>query len=116
MSTFIEVGKLKDFKNGTKKKVTVQGCEILLAMVEDKLYAVENICPHLEGHLSKGKLKGTIIECPLHGTQFDLQDGKVVRWLKGYGSLSKVDEEFKASRALKTYNVKVDGELISIEI
>ncbi|MFC1962149.1 Rieske (2Fe-2S) protein [Chloroflexota bacterium] len=116
MSIFNDVGKLKDFKNGKKKKITVQGHEILIAMVEGKLYAVDNLCTHLEGNLSKGKLKSTIIECPLHGTQFDLQDGKVVRWLKGYGSLSRVDEEFKKSRALKTYDVKVDGEIVSIEV
>ena len=116
MGAFVEVGRLKDFKNGTKKRVNVGGRELLLAMVDGKLYAMEDICPHLEGHLSKGKLKGTVIQCPLHGTQYDLRDGKVVRWLNGYGSLSRVDEEFKASRALRTYPVRVDGELISIEI
>ncbi len=116
MSTLVEAGKLKDFKNGKKKKITVQGREILLVMVEDKIYALDNLCSHLEGNLSKGKLKSTIIECPLHGTRFDLRDGKVVRWLKGYGSLSRVDEKFKVSKELKTYNVKVDGESILIEV
>ena len=116
MSDLIEVGNISKFKSGTKKKVTVQGHEILLAMVEDKFYAVDNRCTHLEGDLSKGKLKGTIISCPLHGTQFDLRNGKVVRWLKGYGSLSAVDEEFKSSRALKVYETKIEGGSILLEI
>ena len=116
MGNFIEAGKTSKFKDGTKEKVLIQGQEILLARVGDKYYAVANLCPHLEGNLSRGKLEGTIITCPLHGSQFDLRDGRVVRWLKGYGSLSAVSEEFKLSRALKTYNIKVEGDAILIEI
>lgn len=116
MGSFVEVGKTSTFKDGTKKKVEVQGQEILLARVGDKYYATDNLCSHLEGNLSRSKLKDTIITCPLHGTQFDLRDGQVVRWLKGYGEISKVSEEFKLSRALKTYNVKIEGDTIMLEI
>ena len=116
MGSFVEVGKTSKFKDGSKKKVDVQGHEILLARVGDSYYAIDNLCSHLEGNLSRGKLKDTIITCPLHGTQFDLKDGQVVRWLKGYGELSKVNEEFKLSRALKTYTVKIEGDTILIEI
>ena len=116
MADFVEVGKASKFKDRTKKKILVQGHEILLARVEGKFYAVDNLCTHLEGNLSHGKLKGTIITCLLHGSQFDLRDGQVVRWLRGYGSLSDVSKEFKLCRALHTYHVKVEGDTILIEI
>ena len=116
MGNFIEVDKVKEFKDGSKKRIAVQGKEVLLARIGDSYYAVGNLCTHLEGNLSRGKLEDTIITCPLHGTQFDLRDGRVVRWLQGYGQLSQVSEEFKSSRALQTYDVRVEGDTILIEI
>jgi 3-phenylpropionate/trans-cinnamate dioxygenase ferredoxin subunit len=115
MGNFAAAEKASKFKDGKKKKVVVEGREILLAKADGRFYAVDNLCPHLEGNLSRGKLKGTIITCPLHGTQFDITSGRVVRWLKGYGSLSDVSEEFKQSRALNTYNVKVEDDTVFIE-
>ena len=116
MGSLVEAGKTSDFKDGTKKKVLVQGHEILLAMVEDKYYATENRCPHLGGNLSAGKLEATVVTCPRHGSQFDLRDGKVVRWLKGAGLLSAVGKAMKPPKPLKTYNVKIEGDAVKVEI
>ncbi len=44
----------------------------LLARVGDKYYAADNRCPHMGGKLSPGKLEGTVVTCPRHGSQFDL--------------------------------------------
>ena len=99
-----------------KKKITVQGLEILIAKVEGKFYAVDNICSHLGGDLSAGKLEGTIVTCPKHGSQFDLRNGKVVRWLKGSGLFSAVGKALKPPKPLNTYNVKVEGDTLLIEI
>jgi nitrite reductase/ring-hydroxylating ferredoxin subunit len=99
-----------------KKKVLVGGQEILLARVGDKFYAVGNRCPHLGGELAAGQLEGTIVTCPLHGSQFDITDGRNVRWLKGSGFVSAVSKAFKPSRTLPVYNVRIDGETILIEV
>ncbi|MFC2001881.1 Rieske (2Fe-2S) protein [Chloroflexota bacterium] len=116
MGSFAPAGKTSQFKDGTKKKVEIQGHEILIARVGDKYYATVNRCPHLNGDLSRGKLEGTTITCNSHGSRFDISDGHVVRWLKGYGTLSVVSEEFKLSRKLKTYAIKVEGDTILVEI
>jgi 3-phenylpropionate/trans-cinnamate dioxygenase ferredoxin subunit len=116
MDSFVEVGKTSEFKDGTKKKILVQGHEILLAKVEDSYYAADNRCPHLGGDLSAGKLEGTVITCPRHGSQFELRDGQVLRWLKGSGLFSAVGKALKSPKTLKTYNIKVEGEAILIEI
>ena len=34
-------------------------------------------CSHLGGPLSEGKIEGTNIQCPWHGSQFDLATGAV---------------------------------------
>ena len=92
------------------------GHEVLLARVADKYYAGGNRCPHMGGKLSQGKLEGTVATCPRHGSQFDLRDGRVVRWLKGSGILSRVGKALKSPRPLATYNVKVEDDRIRIEI
>jgi 3-phenylpropionate/trans-cinnamate dioxygenase ferredoxin subunit len=116
MSNFIEAGKVSEFEDGTIKKVQAQGQEILLARIKDEFYAVSNRCPHLGGDLSEGKLAGTIITCPRHGSQFDLKDGKVVRWLKGTGLFSSVGKALKPPKPLNKYNVNTEGDVVRIEI
>ena len=115
MGEFTEVSKIDDLKNGTMKAVSAAGHEILLARVGDKYYAVDNLCPHMKGNLSQGKLQGTVVTCPLHGSRFDLSNGQVVRWLKG-GLMSKVGKAFKLSKDLTVYNVKVEDDRVLVEI
>ena len=116
MSNLVEVGKTSEFPVGTVKEVRTEGHEILLARVGDKYYAVDNRCPHLGGKLSQGKIEGTIVICPRHGSKFDLRDGQVVRWLNGSGLMSKIGRALKSPRSLKTYNVDVQQDKILIEI
>jgi len=107
MSKFTEVAKIEELKSGTMKTVIAEGREILLTRVGDKYYATDNRCPHMKGDLSQGKLEGTIVTCPVHGSQFDISNGQVVRWLKG-GLMSKLGSALKMSKTLTVYNVKVE--------
>jgi nitrite reductase/ring-hydroxylating ferredoxin subunit len=116
MGNFVKAGGTSEFQDGSKRKVTIEGHEILLARVGDKYYAVGSRCPHMGGDLAAGQLKGTIVTCPLHGSQFDISNGSVVRWLKGSGLISAVGKVLKSPRTLPTYSVKVDGDAILIEV
>ena len=115
MGEFTELSKIDELKDGTMKEVNVAGRQILLARVRDKYYAVDNLCPHMKGNLSQGKLQGTVVTCPLHGSQFDISNGQVVRWLRG-GLMSKVGKALKLSKDLTVYNVKVEGSEVLVEI
>lgn len=116
MSNLVEVGKTNELENGAMKEVLTEGREILLAKIGDEYYVANNRCPHMRGKLSRGKLEGTIVTCPVHGSQFDLKSGEVVRWLKGTGLLSKIGKALKSPQSLKTYNVTVTGDSILVEI
>ena len=116
MSILVEAGETSELKDGTIKGVTIKGHEILLAKIGDKYYAAANRCPHMGGKLSKGRLEGSVVTCPLHGSQFDLSDGRVVRWLKGSGILSAVGRVLKSPRKLTTYNVKIKDSRIMVEV
>lgn len=115
MGDLVQVGDIGGLADGAMKSILVKGREILLAKVADKYYAAENRCPHMGGKLSQGKLEGTIVTCPRHGSQFDLSDGRVVRWLRGSGLISKVGKALKSPKPLVTYNVRVEGDRILIE-
>jgi len=114
MSEFTEVSKIDELKSGTMRVVIVAGREILLAKVGDKYYAVDNLCSHMKGNLSQGKLEGTVVTCPRHGSQFDISNGQVVRWLKG-GLMSKIGSAIKLSKDLMVYNVKVEDGRVLVE-
>jgi 3-phenylpropionate/trans-cinnamate dioxygenase ferredoxin subunit len=116
MDDFTEVGRTAELVNGDMKEASFQDKPILLARVDDKFYAVQGRCPHMGGNLSKGKLEGTVVTCPLHGSRFDLKDGSVIRWLKGAGLMSAIGKITKPPANLKTYEVKVDNNRIMVKV
>lgn len=116
MAEYIKAGSTSEFRDGTKKKVILNGQEILLAKAGGSYYAVSNNCPHMNADLSMGTLEGTVITCPRHGSQFDIREGANIRWLKGSGLLAAIGKTLKSPRELKTYKIKVEGETISIEV
>jgi 3-phenylpropionate/trans-cinnamate dioxygenase ferredoxin subunit len=68
----VRVSSLQDRK---PFKVTVDGEDVLLAKVDDAVFAVSDICTHSEVSLSEGDIEGCAIECWLHGSAFDLRTG-----------------------------------------
>jgi nitrite reductase/ring-hydroxylating ferredoxin subunit len=67
------------------------------------------------GKLASGKLEGTIITCPWHGSKFDLGDGKVILWTNWTGTLQKVAKTFRSPRPLNTYKPQVEGSRVYVE-
>jgi 3-phenylpropionate/trans-cinnamate dioxygenase ferredoxin subunit len=116
MGKYMAAGRTGELTDGAKKKITVEGQEIMLARVGSDYYAVGNRCPHMKGDLSAGTLEGTIITCPRHGSQFDIRDGRNIRWLKGKGLVSAVGKALKSPQGLVSYKVKVEGDTISVEV
>jgi 3-phenylpropionate/trans-cinnamate dioxygenase ferredoxin subunit len=116
MGNFTAVCKADEVKAGQVKEVTVQGRAVLISNVGDKYYAVAGRCPHLGGKLAQGKLEGTVITCPRHGSQFDITDGHVVRWLKTTGMLSNVGKILKSEKPLVAYKVKIEGGEVMVEV
>ena len=59
--------------------VEAEGRQILLYRHDGQLYAIDNLCSHAGGLLSRGPVDGLTVTCPLHGSRFRLTDGCVVR-------------------------------------
>jgi 3-phenylpropionate/trans-cinnamate dioxygenase ferredoxin subunit len=116
MSNLVELGTIGELEDGAMKEVLVQGYEIVVARVGDNYYAADNRCPHMGGNLSRGRLEGTVVTCPRHGSQFDLRDGLVVRWLKGSGVVSMIGKALKSPSPLTVYDVKVENDRVITQI
>jgi 3-phenylpropionate/trans-cinnamate dioxygenase ferredoxin subunit len=116
VGTFYKAGINSEFSDGTKKKVIIEGQEILIAKVGESYYAVGNKCTHLGGDLSAGTLEGTVIDCPRHHSKFDLSTGEVKIWTNWPGPLRTLSEIVKAPQPLKIHRVKVENSDILIEI
>jgi nitrite reductase/ring-hydroxylating ferredoxin subunit len=63
---------------GRNEAFVVEGLELLLCNAEGAPYVVRDECPHVQTSMQGGLIKGTILECPLHGGQLDLRDGSPV--------------------------------------
>ncbi len=64
-----------------------------------------------------------MVTCPLHGSQFDLKDGKVVRWVGGAGimstmgrAMSAIGVATKTPKSLTTYEVKIENSKILVKV
>ena len=96
--TFI-VGRIDDLRPGACISFALpDGNELAVYNVDGEYYATENFCPHRGAPLSEGVLCGHVIECGLHGWQFDVRTGDC---------LTVPDR-------IKTYSVEVEEDLIRV--
>lgn len=116
MTEKLELFKVGDLIQGEMRMFKVSGKEILVARFGDEYYATDNRCPHLGGQLVNGNLNGSVVTCPLHGSQFDLKDGSVLKWTNWTGIVSKIGNAVKTPKKLRLYRLIIDNDVISIEL
>ena len=56
-------------------RVELDGRAIGIYRIDGHVYAIDDVCPHAGFPLSKGRVEGHMVVCPLHGWQFDVRDG-----------------------------------------
>jgi nitrite reductase/ring-hydroxylating ferredoxin subunit len=76
--SFVVVASVRDLKTNKMKPVNAHDIPILLANLEETYYAIGNKCTHMQCTLTNGELKGEIVQCPCHGSKFNVKTGKVV--------------------------------------
>ena len=93
---------VKPLKPGEIICLTLAGQQILLANVAGQYHASSAMCTHEDWSLCNGALKGNSIECPLHGSRFDLLTG------------APLDEP--ATQPLQIYVLRQSGDEFEIEL
>ena len=71
------VANKKDLQEGILLKAEFLGKPIVLSKVNGKVYAIDAVCSHEGGPLEDGALDGYEVECPWHGSKFDVRTGEV---------------------------------------
>ena len=99
---FIRVASTKDLPSGKMIGVKTEGKDILIANLTGKYYAIGNKCTHRGCNLSEGTLKNGSVQCPCHGSVFDVKTGKNIK------SPAKIPEP--------VYEVKVEGYQILVKV
>jgi 3-phenylpropionate/trans-cinnamate dioxygenase ferredoxin subunit len=112
----VQVAETSQIADGQMKMVMAGDKEILLAKVGDSIYAAQNRCPHMGGNLSRGTLDGTVVTCPHHHSQFDLKDGRVLRWTTWSPVVLFFAKMLKPPRPLKTYAVTIEAGKVFIDV
>lgn len=89
-----------DLTPGTPKLVMVDDVPVCVALIENDVYAIGDTCTHSDASLSEGELNGSLIECWLHGAEFDMRTGEVMTP--------------PATAPATKFHVHVDGEAVTI--
>ncbi len=95
-SGFVKVAEVNDLPPGEMMVVQPGGEQILLVNVGGNVYACDDICSHAFASLSEGDLSGEEVECPLHGSAFNVTTGEALTP--------------PAFDSIKTYQIRVEGE------
>ena len=95
------VGRSGDVATGSMHVFDAAGTKVCVASANGHLYAFDDRCTHLGCSLGKGKLNGTTVTCPCHGSQFDVTSGAVLHG--------------PAQRPVRSRPVQVQGDDLLVE-
>jgi nitrite reductase (NADH) small subunit len=100
---WVVVCRLQDIPPGRGWPVQVADLRIAVFQTAGGVRAVENCCSHVGNPIDDGPVSGEILTCPWHGWQYDLRTGHHLT-------------VFGRRPGLRTFNVKVDGDDVLMEI
>jgi 3-phenylpropionate/trans-cinnamate dioxygenase ferredoxin component len=76
MSEFVFACDLADIPPDRPLAKVVGGVKLALVKDGEIVYAIADACSHADVALSEGEVSGCMLECWLHGSQFDLRTGR----------------------------------------
>lgn len=78
------------------RAMTIGSVRLFITNYGGQLAAIGASCTHQQTGLARGRLTGTLIECPRHGAQFDLRNGTQVcppfcqTWMERSGMVGRI--------------------------
>jgi len=71
----VEITTLDKLPRDRGVRVKVGDRRIAMFRVGDDVYAIGDVCSHAEASLAEGEVFDGSVECPRHGSEFDLETG-----------------------------------------
>ena len=79
MAEWKDVCALEDIPRLGSRVVKTGACDIALFRTDDdRVFALDDKCPHKGGPLSQGMVAGDRVSCPLHGWLIEMDSGRAV--------------------------------------
>ena len=76
-SDWLDIGTLNDIpKRGARVVKTARGDIAVFRTMDDRVFALDDKCPHKGGPLSQGIVQGDFVTCPLHNWMISLATGE----------------------------------------
>ena len=76
---WIDIGTIDDIPpRGARCVNTPQGRIGVFRTADDRIFAIEDHCPHRGGPLSQGIVHGAAVTCPLHNWVISLETGRAI--------------------------------------
>jgi 3-phenylpropionate/trans-cinnamate dioxygenase ferredoxin subunit len=97
---WVEVAHTKDFR--ISKQVTVGRNIYTLYKLKDGIFCTQGSCSHEYSPLVEGIVMEDKVFCEKHGSRFNIKSGQVI--------------DYPATENIKTYPVKVENEVIFIQV
>ena len=94
--------KLSNLESGKPHRVLVGDTPVAVVRIEDRVYAIGDVCSHADVSLSTGEVfcDELEIECPQHGSVFSLVSGE--------------PDTLPATQPVPVFEVTVDGDSVTI--
>lgn len=103
----VKLAALSEVPEGGMTMREHDGRQVLLAKVDGKIYAMNDMCTHQGAPLHMGELglagSPQLLTCPWHAAHFDVTTGKVY-------------QETPWATDTETYPVEVDGEDVFVDL
>ncbi len=98
----VEVTELDTLPRGRGVRVTIGEHRIAMFRIENDVYAIGDRCSHAEASLSEGEVWDLLVECPRHGSEFDLRTGEAL--------------SLPATKPVPVYEVSVEDGTVYLEL
>jgi len=98
----VKVGDFSDLREGVGLKVDIDEHRIAVFLVDGSVFAIGDRCSHAEASLAEGEVVDHEVECPRHGSTFDLTTG--------------LPQTLPATKPVPTYFVSIEGGSVYVEL
>ena len=77
--SWVTIGRLEDIPpRGARCVDTPEGRIAVFRTIDNRVFAMEDSCPHKKGPLSQGIVHGASVTCPLHNWVISLETGRAL--------------------------------------
>lgn len=73
---YVRLCEATEIPQGEARRFVVGSHEIAVARAGEEIFAIGDVCSHGQFLLSEGEIDGCTLECPKHGSLFNLRTGE----------------------------------------